>query len=428
MAMGFWLCQKHCECDSVKPGCCSTGWQTVFCGSRFCSPAESRFAPIEGESAAAIWSMEKCKFFLLGLDNFILALDHKPLIGMLGSQEIMTIPNPRLMRSKIKSLMYSFTPTYIPGKLHVVPDCFSRRTDSPNPPQPAVPLPTEAPNVGPEYQDNFGPPSWVSQPAFLAPLCLSPSEEDTAATEDTEHFLIGSLMSCLAALDKAPWQDPWQEELLLAPIQLQPQVLSLPRLDAVAAACPLYTSLRSIVLAGAPEDKSMWPDKILPYYQHRHALVVIGNVVLLHDRPIIPGPLRQEVLEHLHGAHGGVTTMYSRAISCMFWPNMRDDIAKIRAACSSCNLNAPSNPTQPPHPLQHPAYPFSDICADFFEHSSKSYLVVVDRYSNWLSLFQLTRDTSANVIKVLRDYFTTWGVAQSISTDGDKVFAPSIII
>ena len=348
---------------------------------------------------------------------------------MLGKQEMMTIPNPRLMRSKVRSMMYSFTPTYIPGKLHVVPDCFSRRTDSPHPPQPAVPLPTEAPNVGPEYQNTFGPPSWVSQPtapeaAFLAPLSLTPSAEDTATTEETELFLIGTLMSSLEALDKAPWLEEGLllEQGLMAPVQLQPMVLSHQRLDAVAAVCPLYTSLRSIILAGAPEDKNMWPDKLLPYYQHRHALVVIGNVVLLHDRPVIPAPLRQEVLEHLHGAHGGVTTMYSRAISCLFWPNLRDDIEKIRAACSSCNLNAPSNPTPPPHPLQHPAYPFSDICADFFEHSSKSYLVVVDRYSNWLSLFQLTRDTSENIIKVLRDYFTTWGVAQSISTDGDKVF------
>ena len=79
-------------------------------------------------------------------------------------------------------------------------------------------------------------------------------------------------------------------------------------------------------------------------------------------------------------------------------------------------------PTQPPHPLRHPAYPFSDICADFFEHSSHSYLVVVDRYTNWLSLFKLSQDTSTNIIKVLREYFTTCGATQSISTDGDKNF------
>ena len=114
--------------------------------------------------------------------------------------------------------------------------------------------------------------------------------------------------------------------------------------------------------------------------------------------------------------------MYARAVSCLYWPSMRDDILHTRAACSDCNLNAPSNPTPPPHPVHHPDYPFSDICSDFFEYSSKSYLVIVDRYSNWLSLFQLPSDNSSHLIKTLRNYCVTWGVARSLSSDGDSVF------
>ena len=52
-AMGFWLCQKYCKCEGVKPGCCRGGWQTTYCGSKFCSPAEGNMAPIEGEAASA---------------------------------------------------------------------------------------------------------------------------------------------------------------------------------------------------------------------------------------------------------------------------------------------------------------------------------------------------------------------------------------
>ena len=44
LACGFWLCQKHCHCQQERPtpGCCKTGWQTVFCGTKFNSPSESR--------------------------------------------------------------------------------------------------------------------------------------------------------------------------------------------------------------------------------------------------------------------------------------------------------------------------------------------------------------------------------------------------
>ena len=73
----------------------------------------------KGEMLAAVWAMEKCRFFLLGMKTFILALDHKPLISMLGPQPIMNIPNPRLVSCKIKSLMYSFQPTHIlPRQCH----------------------------------------------------------------------------------------------------------------------------------------------------------------------------------------------------------------------------------------------------------------------------------------------------------------------
>ena len=426
-AMGFWLCQKHCNCEGSKPNCCKEGWQTSYCGSKFCSPAEGNMAPIEGEATSAVWAMDKCKFFLLGLPNFTLCLDHKPLIGMLGPQEYLTIPNPRLMNCKLKSSLYSFTTTYIPGKLHVTPDCFSRRSDSPNPPPASIadqPL-MDISNVTSEYQNSCAPPSWVNHPlpvdqpaGVLAPLSLPPTQEERSMVDNVELFLVGTIMAALAALD----MDPSEELPLVAPIRQPPTVLSYTRLQTAAAACPIYTSLRSLILSGAPEDRAAWPQELLPYYQHRHALLVVGQVVLLHDRPVIPIALRPEVLEHLHGAHSSVTHMYARAVSCLYWPSMRDDILHTRAACSDCNLNAPSNPSPPPHPVQHPDYPFSDICSDFFEYSSKSYLVIVDRYSNWLSLFQLPNDNSAEVIKTLRNYFTTWGVARSFSSDGDSVF------
>jgi hypothetical protein len=49
-------------------------------------------------------------------------------------------------------------------------------------------------------------------------------------------------------------------------------------------------------------------------------------------------------------------------------------------------------------------------------------LATVDRYSNWLSLFQLAQDTSANVIKTIRELCCCWGVPKTITTDGASVF------
>ena len=38
----------------------------ALCGSRFCSPAESRYSPIKGELLAVTWALKKTRIFTLG--------------------------------------------------------------------------------------------------------------------------------------------------------------------------------------------------------------------------------------------------------------------------------------------------------------------------------------------------------------------------
>ena len=179
--MGFWLAQKHCWCASQVPGCCQHGWQTVLVGSRFCTGAESRYSPICGEAAAAAWGAEKCKFFLLGHPGFTLALDHKPLLKIFSSNmELGDISNPRLYNQKVKLLPFRFTPTHIPGKKHVIPDCLSRKT-GPVPPAKVEQVDLlDIQNIEPAYSSSeVSPPSWVSPPRLLAFLSANPLEQPT---------------------------------------------------------------------------------------------------------------------------------------------------------------------------------------------------------------------------------------------------------
>ena len=131
VGVGFWLTQKHCSCpisSTPVPGCCPSGWQTIYCGSKFCSPAESRYHPIEGEALAAIYGLQKCKFFVLGLENLILTLNHKPLVPIFNQkQQIEDIENPRILNFKLKSLLFRFTATHLPGKKNATADTFSRK-------------------------------------------------------------------------------------------------------------------------------------------------------------------------------------------------------------------------------------------------------------------------------------------------------------
>ena len=125
--MGFLLLQKHCTCPIEKaPVCCPDGWHIVFAGSRFCTDAERRYAPIEGEAAAIAWSLEKCRLFIIGCPNVIVVTDHQPLTRIFGDRDLGKVNNPRLFRLKEKCLRYHFTIQHCPGKWHRGADAISR--------------------------------------------------------------------------------------------------------------------------------------------------------------------------------------------------------------------------------------------------------------------------------------------------------------
>ena len=387
--MGFWLTQKHCHCPGSTPGCCQTGWQTVYVGSRFCTAAESRYHPIEGEALSAVYGLEKCKFFVLGLQNLTLCLDHKPLLGIFGDEKYLeTIENPRLLNFKMKSLQYSFKAVHVPGKKNVIPDTFSRRGDSP----------VGQSVVSAEYTNSLGPPAWVSPPVL------------SSISTDTDELLQGHVIAALALVNAGVTVDSPAD------------IISWQRLESACLACEEYVLLHNTVKAGVPEDKSAWDSLIQDYYQHRHSLVTSGPVVLLHDRPVIPRSLRDAVMSHLHVGHSSASAMFERASSSLYWPNFRQDLINFRAACRQCSRFAPSNPAMPPVAPEDPTYPFESVCGDFFQLGTKTYLVFVCRYSNWITIYRLGSDTSASLITEFRHYISTYGIPVTFTSDGAKVF------
>ena len=57
--IGWILQQKTCECDTISPICCPDGWRLVLAGGRLTLPAESRYAPTEGECLAVAVGLEQ---------------------------------------------------------------------------------------------------------------------------------------------------------------------------------------------------------------------------------------------------------------------------------------------------------------------------------------------------------------------------------
>ena len=390
--IGFWLFQKHCRCPGRKPFCCKDGWQITLVGSRFTHDAESRYAPVEGEALAVADALDKARFFVSGCHDLIIATDHKPLLKLFGDRSLEAIPNPRLRNLKEKTLRYKFEMVYIPGAKHKATDAVSRHPTGSHHPA-MMELPDDVAPVS-ESLPLQGLPT-----SFLAGIRM---EEDQTEVEDYESDLVNISVAALHAYESVTWD----------------------RVRLHTASDPDMHRLCSTIETGWPSHRQELPPSIRDYHQYHDDLYTVDGVVVYKERIVIPTSLRQEVLNTLHSAHQGVTSMMARAEATVFWPGMTSAINDMRARCNDCNRMSPSQPSAPPVAPTPPSYPFQCICADYFDYAGTHYLVMVDRYSNW-PIVERGQGGAQGLITALRRVFVTFGICEELSSDGGTEFTAS---
>ena len=317
--IGYALWQKWWRYVNIHPSCCKEGWALITCGSRFCTLAESRYHPIEGELLGLAWALEKTSYYTLGSEKLIVLVDHKPLLGLLTTRNLGEIENPRLMHLAERLLKWTFTIKNIAGATNYTPDALSR----------------------------------------------SPA-----------GFSVCSLQAVNPADQQA--SDELEAQVLATSAASQILLMSWETVKNAAISDPIYATL----LHAVQSDGEHWPDTLSEFKRFRQDLSTQDGVVLFKGRLVIPQVLRQHVLHSLHQAHQGPSGMALRCQQLVWWPAITEDLAKLRSSCNTCHRIAPSQSPMPPVDPPNPQYPFQLVSSDYFSLAGHTYLVMVDMYSN----------------------------------------------
>ena len=81
---------------------------------------------MEGKALAVVDALNKARYFILGCEDLVIAVDHKPLLRLFGNSSLEDISNSQLRNLKEKTLKYRFRMVHIPGIKDRAADCVSR--------------------------------------------------------------------------------------------------------------------------------------------------------------------------------------------------------------------------------------------------------------------------------------------------------------
>lgn len=345
-------------------------WKVVQCGSRFLSPAETRYSILETEALGLVWATKKCNVYLQGHPGYTVVTDHRPLLPIFNHYNLSDIENARLQRLREKVDTYSFQVEWKKGSQHKVPDALSR-----------------------------------------APVA-EPSPEDELAEEQVQEYVDRVIMSNIAVIS----QEDAASNDIADPILVE--------LSDKAKKDESYQEIIDGIKTGFSKKSAA----LQPYLKLQQELSIDGRygLVLRGNRVLVPREARQSVLQRLHSSHQGQVRTLRRARQCIFWPGMSSDIKNLVQSCEACQEHLSFQAKEPLMEVNEapPSRAFEHISLDFFELNGKHFLAVVDLYSGWTFPIHFPSSTKTSVMtKKLLMEFSRFGLPTLIRSDQGPQFS-----
>ena len=140
------------------------------------------------------------------------------------------------------------------------------------------------------------------------------------------------------------------------------------------------------------------------------------DLLLYGSRIIVPCTMQTSALDKLHQGHQGIQRCRLRAQQSVWWLGISSQIKEIIQRCPTCAEMA-ANPCEPMISSSLPERPWQKLGADLFYYKGNNYLLVVDYYSRYPEVAELSSTTSRSVITALKSMFSRHGIPDRLHSD-----------
>ncbi|XP_055613061.1 uncharacterized protein K02A2.6-like [Uranotaenia lowii] len=231
---------------------------------------------------------------------------------------------------------------------------------------------------------------------------------------------IADPLSRLSECDIAKTFDKQTEHVLSAIVEVtKPTALTMSEIIRQSQEDEQIQCVRRALLDG---DWNSVPKGFLPF---KTELCSVKDVLLRANKIVIPEGLRAGVLDLSHVGHPGKEKMKRRLRAAVWWPGIDVDVEKKCRRCVECLMVSLPNKPEPLRIRELPSTAWFHLSADFLGPlpNGKYIFVLVDLYSRFVIAEFMTRTTSADVIRFLKQVFTRMGLPTVLTTDNAKNFS-----
>ena len=330
--------------------------------SKTLTPTQSNYSNIEREALALVHGIQRFHTYLYG-KRFTAITDHKPL-ETIWKKTLIGAPQ-RLQRLFLQLQGYDMDLQYCPGSQMTLSDTLSR-----------------LPNA-----DNSG------------NIDLD-TRVDGVILEETD-------------LDVIP----------ITLLNFTPERLT--KIKTETAVDHELRLLMQTIIDGWPSDIKQCTPEIRQFFNFRESLALEDGVIFKGRQVIIPKPSRQEILNQLHTSHQGIKKTQLLARESVYWENINKDIEMMTKNCNTCQKYQPNQNQEPTLHHSIPPLPWWKIGSDIFHCNNKDYLIIVDYFSKFPIVAELSSLSSKQVAKVFKSTCALFGAPKEIVSDNGPQFSGS---